>query len=156
MQNFTLKRLESVIPILQDKFLRLRSDLLSRHRIEIEIVSAFRSHAEQTKLFNQGRTTAGKIVTKAKAGQSFHNFGLAIDVCHFRRGTFDWSEDNQIWLTIANCAKGNGLESGFFWKWQDKPHLQISGGLTLAEINAIFRVGGLKAVWRKVELLCEK
>ena len=34
---------------------------------------------EQTALYAIGRTSPGKIVTKARAGESYHNYGLAFD-----------------------------------------------------------------------------
>jgi hypothetical protein len=39
-----------------------------------------RTFAEQAKLYFQGRTTPGPIVTNAPAGSSLHNFGCAVDV----------------------------------------------------------------------------
>lgn len=38
-----------------------------------------RTFDEQTALYNQGRTTPGAVITDAQAGQSAHNFGLAVD-----------------------------------------------------------------------------
>ena len=38
-----------------------------------------RTMEEQAELYAKGRTKAGKIVTKAKPGQSYHNYGLAFD-----------------------------------------------------------------------------
>lgn len=46
------------------------------------VYEGLRTCARQTELYAQGRTKPGKIVTKAKAGQSMHQYGLAIDfVC---------------------------------------------------------------------------
>lgn len=39
-----------------------------------------RTFKEQDDLFAKGRTTPGPVVTKAKAGLSMHNYGLAIDI----------------------------------------------------------------------------
>lgn len=38
-----------------------------------------RTFAEQAKIYFQGRTTPGPIVTNAQAGMSCHNYGIAID-----------------------------------------------------------------------------
>ena len=38
-----------------------------------------RTMEEQSGLYAKGRTKPGKIVTKAKPGQSYHNYGLAFD-----------------------------------------------------------------------------
>ncbi|MDA7028670.1 M15 family metallopeptidase, partial [Bacillus sp. CLL-7-23] len=47
--------------------------------IYVQMTSGYRSFAEQNKLYAKGRTASGKIVTNAKAGQSNHNYGLAVD-----------------------------------------------------------------------------
>ncbi|MBH8600228.1 M15 family metallopeptidase, partial [Thermoactinomyces sp. CICC 23799] len=44
--------------------------------LDILITDGLRTFAEQNELYAQGRTKPGKIVTNAKAGQSYHNFGL--------------------------------------------------------------------------------
>ncbi len=40
----------------------------------------FRTYAAQMRLYFQGRTLPGKIVTKARGGESGHCFGLAADL----------------------------------------------------------------------------
>src|SRR3954463_11525957 len=47
--------------------------------IVVVITDSFRSAEDQNKLYDQGRTTDGDIVTNAKGGESYHNYGLAID-----------------------------------------------------------------------------
>jgi len=47
--------------------------------IRVYIYCGYRSHAEQTALYARGRTAPGRKVTNAKAGQSYHNYGRAID-----------------------------------------------------------------------------
>jgi LAS superfamily LD-carboxypeptidase LdcB len=61
------------------------------YNYEGEVTSGFRSFQEQTALYAQGRTQdeitrhvakhgAGGAVTDAVAGQSAHNYGLAVDI----------------------------------------------------------------------------
>ncbi len=45
----------------------------------IRIVQGLRTIAEQDALYAQGRTKPGKIVTNARGGSSYHNYGVAID-----------------------------------------------------------------------------
>jgi peptidoglycan L-alanyl-D-glutamate endopeptidase CwlK len=45
------------------------------------ITQGLRTWEAQDKLYAQGRTAPGKIVTKARGGYSHHNFGLAVDLC---------------------------------------------------------------------------
>ena len=48
--------------------------------LTVRIISGSRPFDEQNKLFAQGRTIAGSVVTNARGGQSNHNFGVAWDV----------------------------------------------------------------------------
>jgi len=50
-------------------------------------ISAFvdqtlRTNQEQDELYAQGRSKSGNIVTRSKGGDSYHNYGLAFDICH--------------------------------------------------------------------------
>jgi len=49
------------------------------HQLYVYIYEGFRSNERQDELYAQGRTTEGRIVTNALPGQSFHNYGRAID-----------------------------------------------------------------------------
>ena len=46
--------------------------------IQLRITQGYRSIAEQDALYAQGRTAPGEIVTNARGGQSYHNYGLAL------------------------------------------------------------------------------
>src|SRR3990167_8432100 len=53
---------------------RCRRDVeLRRRGVEVFLTCTYRSGEEQNRLYAQGRTTPGRIVTNAKAGQSAHN-----------------------------------------------------------------------------------
>ena len=107
--------------------------------IKLRVTSANRSYQEQNDLYAKGRTTSGNIVTNARGGESFHNFGLAIDVVEIKDGAAIWN--NTRWGEISNLAKSIGFEwGGDFNSFVDKPHFQYSYGYTLAELR------GLKAV----------
>jgi hypothetical protein len=95
----------------------------------LRITSGYRTFAEQDALYAQGRTTPGKIVTNAKGGQSFHNFGLAFDVVDANHGyNIDWGHLEGIG---TSCGLEHG-DRGFI----DLPHFQYRGGLTLAQVQA--------------------
>lgn len=106
--------------------------------INAQISEGFRSYARQNELYAQGRTTSGKIVTNAKGGQSWHNFGIAVD---YFLTTNDGSKAlwtvNSKWRRVAEIAKNLGFEWGGDWKsFKDYPHLQMTGGLSLAQMRA--------------------
>lgn len=51
-------------------------------------ISGLRTFEEQERLYAQGRTQAGQIVTYAQPGLSLHNYGLATDWAYFDKGRY--------------------------------------------------------------------
>ena len=49
--------------------------------ISLRVTHTMRTMDEQAKLYAQGRTLPGAVVTRARPGQSPHNYGMAFDVC---------------------------------------------------------------------------
>lgn len=109
--------------------------------IDIIITSTFRDFEAQTALYNQGRTTPGNIVTKAKAGQSYHNFRVAYDVVPLRAGKPVWDASDPIWKLVGAAGKKAGLEWAGDWvKFKEFPHFQFTGGLSLADFQSGKRI----------------
>jgi len=112
--------------------------------IVIVITDGFRSSEYQDKLFEKGRSTEGSIVTNAKGGQSYHNFGLAIDFA-LKSPTGDVLWDMEYdgnkngkpdWNEVVEIAKSLGFEWGGDWKdFKDYPHLEMNFGLSLAQLR---------------------
>lgn len=116
----------------------------------------YRSFEEQNQLYAQGRTTPGKIVTNAKGGQSWHQFGLAIDLVEDGDQTqtgIQWSwAKNMDYFRIGELANQVGLEWGGFWKaFKDYPHVQFTKGMDLTEANLIYEVHGIQGVWDEID-----
>lgn len=89
------------------------------------VTSGRRTIAEQDKLYEQGRSNKlGPIVTKAKGGQSPHNFGLAADLCPTKEGKLWWDAPDDVWHVIKEVAEKHGLVSGYDWKFKDMPHIE--------------------------------
>lgn len=118
--------------------------LTKQRGITIIITDGYRSHEEQTRIYNQGRTTEGDIVTNAKAGQSLHNYGLAIDFAlKLEDGSVIWDMEydgngngKSDWMEVVAIAKELGFEWGGDWnKFPDYPHLQMDFGLTIRELQ---------------------
>ena len=103
--------------------------------VDVLVTSTYRDHESQNALYAQGRTAPGKIVTKAKGGQSFHNHKVAFDVVPLVNGKAIWNDEG-LWRKIGQIGQEVGLEWGGNWKFQDKPHFQYTGGLTLADFQA--------------------
>jgi len=105
-----------------------------------------RTDKEQDELYAQGRTKAGKKVTNAKGGQSFHNFGLAFDIVLIIDGKEaswntlkDFDGDKVAdWMEVVAIAKEHGWEWGGDWaKFKDAPHFQKTHGKTAAQLRAL-------------------
>ncbi len=96
----------------------------------IHITQALRTFKEQAGIYAQGRTRPGKIVTNAKPGQSFHNYGLAFDIALNIDGKIPWIV-NDDWLMVADVLKKWGFKwGGDFVKLKDYPHFEMTFGLT--------------------------
>lgn len=111
-----------------------------------------RTLAEQDALYAQGRTRLfdanGKrlgVVTKAKGGQSIHNYGLALDIVLVKdrdgngsfetaswEDTIDFDKDGRAdWMEVVQILKKNDWTWGGDWKsFKDKPHFEKTFGHT--------------------------
>jgi peptidoglycan LD-endopeptidase CwlK len=116
----------------------------------VKLISGTRTYAEQDGLFAIGRTVQlnRKPVTKAKGGQSNHNFSIAWDVGLFdAAGRYlDGSKkgDDKAYSDLAKIIKSTvaGLEWGGDWDdFVDLPHYQVSVNKTLKEIRKDFEAG---------------
>ena len=111
-----------------------------RQGIMLRVTSAFRTYEQQDKLYAQGRTTSGSIVTNARGGYSNHNFGTAFDVVQIINGKADY--DNADWDKIGQIGKSIGFKWGGDWQsFIDKPHFEMTFGNSLAEMRDKFESG---------------
>jgi peptidoglycan LD-endopeptidase CwlK len=110
---------------LVDKFL----DDCAAAEIDLLVTCTLRSNAEQAALYEQGRQVAGRIVTDAPAGQSAHNYGLAIDIVPMVNGKPDWTGDDPIWLKVGAIGQAAGLEwaGAPGYPFHEDPHFQLPG-----------------------------
>lgn len=100
---------------------------------EMRITQGFRSIEEQNRLYAQGRTTNGNIVTNARGGQSFHNYGVAVDYV-FRKQGFD--APDYLWTLFGLVGKKHGFFWGGDWKgFVDRPHLEMTLGHSLQDFQ---------------------
>jgi len=115
----------------------------------VKIISGTRTYAEQNTLYRQGRFgNAGARVTKARGGQSNHNFAIAFDI-----GLFDsagrylaGNSDEELaeYRRLAANVRASGLELewGGDWKFVDVPHYQLpTGGRSVSETRKLFEAG---------------
>ena len=131
--------LKELHPIVQAKAV-LFIERCRAQGISLLVTSTYRDHESQNALYAQGRTTAGKKVTNAKGGQSFHNWRVALDVVPLRNGQPVWStsgEDGKLWKKVGEIGESCGLEWAARWKtFPESAHFQYTNGLTLKDFQA--------------------
>jgi peptidoglycan LD-endopeptidase CwlK len=105
--------------------------------ILVLITQGLRTNEQQAEIYAQGRTKPGNIVSYAKPGYSYHNYGLAVDYCLLdANGKAVWAVTDQ-WSQVAQIAKSLGFEWGGDWTdFKDYPHLQMTFGLSIRQLLA--------------------
>lgn len=107
--------------------------------VKIIVTSTYRDTVSQNALYAQGRTAPGRIVTRCKGGDSFHNYHMAFDIVPVVNGKADFNNR----ATFEKCGilgESLGLVwGGRFTRFPDYPHFQNTGGETLAEFKAGFK-----------------
>lgn len=107
----------------------------AKQNIDVLITSTYRDGESQNALYAQGRTAPGKIVTKAKAGQSFHNWKCAFDFVPIVNGKAQWN-DTALFTKCGEIAESLGLEwAGRWTKFKELAHCQYTNGLTLQDFQ---------------------
>jgi hypothetical protein len=101
--------------------------------VNLRITQGFRTFAEQDAFYAQGRTTQGEIITNAKGGESYHNYGLAFDVVIMQNG-------KPVWQRLPNNIGDLGASFGFEWggNWRtfkDYPHFQMTFGQSFSDLQ---------------------
>lgn len=143
------------MPMLRDK-VRTAAASLEASGTYLLVVSGLRTASEQNALYAQGRTAPGHVVTNARAGQSMHNYGLAVDVVPYltgQSGDLNWNASTLQFKAMVAALKLQGLEWGGDWKHlADFDHFQLSGlpASPSAAMQADY-TAGLDAIWTKAQ-----
>lgn len=122
--------------------------------VRLRFTHVLRTFKEQDALYAQGRTKGkrGAVVTNARAGQSYHNYGLAVDICilldknndgTFETASFDPVKDSDCdglsdWLEVVAVFKKYGWKWGGDWRFKDLPHFEKTGGKTWRELRTLY------------------
>ena len=133
MDTSTKNQIATLHPSVRNEVTKIihECDIALTGRAKVRVTQGLRTFAEQDALYQQGRTTAGKKVTNAKAGQSIHNYGFAVDICLIIDGKIaswetskDWDNDQVAdWYECVKIFAKHGWEWGGNWKtFKDLPH----------------------------------
>lgn len=151
MDKVSLQRIEKLHPFVREEVKQIiaECDKALTGKAKVRITQGLRSFEEQEKLYAIGRITSGKKVTNAKAGQSIHNYGLAVDICLIIDGKTaswdtarDWDNDGIAdWYECVKIFAKYGWDWGGNWKtFKDLPHFEKKTILT--------KKGLIKTSWR--------
>ncbi|WP_281241712.1 M15 family metallopeptidase [Sediminibacillus albus] len=134
---------EELHPIVERKKNKL-VDQAEKQGIDVVITEGIRTIERQNELYEQGRSAEGNIVTYAKGGESYHNYGLAIDFALQNQDgnviwdtSYDGNENGKSdWMEVVDIAKDLGFDWGGDWtRFKDFPHLQMDFGLSIYELK---------------------
>ena len=145
MDKITLDRTELLHPALREEAKKIYAEICQAltGKAICRFSHTLRTFAEQDALFAKRPK-----VTNARGGQSYHNYGLAIDIVLLKdtdgNGTFDtaswetnvdFDKDGKAdWQEVVAIFKRYGWEWGGDWKFHDAPHFQKTMGLSINEL----------------------
>jgi peptidoglycan LD-endopeptidase CwlK len=136
---YSLSKLQTLQPTVQPIFDSFLAQCEAAG-IPCDIVQGTRSFEEQQAVYDQGRSASGPVVTNAKPGDSYHQYGLAVDVVpRAYKSLPDWNPSGPLWERIGQIGEAAGLTWGGRFSTPDKPHFQLTAA-PIAE---------LKAYWEK-------
>ena len=151
----TLERIQLLHPKLRDEAILLYDEIVKEliGKAICRFSYTLRTFAEQDALYAQGRTKPGAIVTKAKGSQSYHNYGLALDIVLLvdkdGNGTFEtasWDTKSDFdgdkksdWQEVVAIFKRYGWEWGGDWRFVDAPHFQKTFGRSIVDLQTLHK-----------------
>ena len=147
--HITVKRIQTIHPTLADELAEIYLEIRERG-VNVRFSQVYRTFEEQDKLFAKGRTAPGRKVTNARGGQSYHNYGMAVDIVLLTPGggvswdrTLDQDLDNvSDWDEIVFVFKHYGWKWGGDWtSFKDYPHFEKTFGFTTSELLAKYQAG---------------
>lgn len=149
MDQITLSRIQLLHPKLRDEAVEIYTEICEA--LEGRTICRF-SHTLRT--FKEQDDLYKKVpkVTNAKGGQSYHNYGLAIDIVLLvdkdGNGTYEtptWdtkadfdSDKTADWMEVVKIFKMYGWEAGIDWNFKDPPHFQKTFGLSIKNLQKMY------------------
>lgn len=139
----SINRLNQLHPAIRMDAMKAYNEAVRRTPVGVHpfIVQTLRSFEESDALYQKGRTRPGPIITNAKAGQSYHNYGLALDFALQINNILKWKVDKN-WMIVVECFKEQGFDWGGDWRtFKDQPHLEKRFGLHWKELLKRYKAG---------------
>lgn len=122
------RKIEDAVEELQKKWPEIQKRFTALTGDELILTCTHRTVDEQQRLYAQGRSTKGQIVTwvDGRTKMSNHNYypSRAIDVAVLSGGKVNWSPD--AFDALAIVCKDLGLTWGGTWHFKDLPHIEVT------------------------------
>jgi len=139
MDSRSQKTLDTLHPKVRQRFTDFVIEaqaMAAEFGVEYKAICGLRTFPEQDALYARGRTVKGAKVTNAKAGQSYHNYGLAIDMGVFRDEKYLDAEEPKTADIVHKRAGGIAEKHGLTWGGTfkglfDAPHFEFSKDLPI-------------------------
>jgi peptidoglycan L-alanyl-D-glutamate endopeptidase CwlK len=150
--------LDGLAPVFRAKVERVLEAMQSAGYDPV-VFETLRTHARQQFLHGFGRAYddgRGVVTHSADADETWHGFGLAVDVVSRSKL---WGAPAEFWKKLHQCVRAEGCVSGADWDndgvmddW-DKPHFQLGSPMRRSPSPRAARLqaeGGNAAVWAEV------
>jgi peptidoglycan L-alanyl-D-glutamate endopeptidase CwlK len=150
----TLERIKLLHPKLREEADQIYAEICEAltGKAMCRFAYTLRTFKEQDELFAKGRTAPGPVVTKAKAGLSMHNYGLAVDIVlivdkdgdgKFESASWDVKSDfdgdgKSDWQEVVTIFKQHGWTWGGDWKFYDAPHFEKPMGHSVRQLLDLY------------------
>lgn len=152
----TRAKLKLLYPDVQVRVIRFLNTFYTHHRRILNVTQGLRTFKKQDWLYAQGRTRPGDVVTRARGGYSYHNYGLAVDLAFAGLDPYLDRETEELRDYLWDEIGRHGEMAGFLWGGNfagisDRPHLQIGYGRTIRQWRSVYKIGGLRGVWGAID-----
>ena len=156
MYKATSQRIELIHPKLRKELVQIYTEICEalKGKAMCRFTHTLRSFAEQDALYYSSRPPLnGLWKTNAKGGQSYHNYGLAVDIAliidkdgngSYETASWDVKTDfdgdgKSDWMEVVAIFKRYG------WKWggdwgkpiTDAPHFEKSFGYSISQLQEL-------------------
>ena len=167
MDELTLQRIQMAHPYLREELYCIYAEIcvaLENKDAYCRFAWVFRTPEQQNAMYAKGRSIKGSKVTNAKAWQSYHNYGMAVDIviiyANGKKASWDvakdWDGDGiSDWMEIANIFQKHGWQWGIFNKHgnrYDLPHFQKTFGYKPEQLKKlVFEGNTLEDIYPKIK-----
>jgi peptidoglycan L-alanyl-D-glutamate endopeptidase CwlK len=156
MDQISLDRIAQLHPKVREEVKKIFEECVAAlgDRVDIRISQGLRTIAEQDALYALGRTVVnpqgrtakrpfGQIVTNAKGGSSYHNYGLAVDFVLLVDDKASWDTKSDWdgdkvsdWMEVVKIFAKYEWDWGGNWTTtKDYPHFDKKFGHTITDLK---------------------